>query len=73
MRRYTELVSKNATPVTNLENAKTQAAMFTAAKIADQATLQNLKVQLSYATITRADHRTHQRRRGEGRQLRAVG
>jgi multidrug efflux system membrane fusion protein len=52
VRRYTDLVSKNATPVTNLENATTQAAIFTAAKIADQATLQNLKVQLSYATIT---------------------
>jgi multidrug efflux system membrane fusion protein len=52
MRRYTDLVAKNATPVTNLENATTQAAIYTAAKIADQATLQNLKVQLSYATIT---------------------
>jgi RND family efflux transporter MFP subunit len=52
MRRYTDLVSKNATPVTNLENATTQAAIFKAAKIADQATLQNLRVQLSYATIT---------------------
>jgi RND family efflux transporter MFP subunit len=52
VRRYTELVEKNATPVTNLENAKTQAAIFRAARIADEATLQNLRVQLSYATIS---------------------
>lgn len=52
MRRYTDLVSKNATPVTNLENATTQAAIYKAARIADEATLQNLRVQLSYATIS---------------------
>ncbi|MGZ5896461.1 MAG: efflux RND transporter periplasmic adaptor subunit, partial [Xanthobacteraceae bacterium] len=52
MRRYTDLVSKSATPVTNLENATTQAAIYKAARIADEATLQNLKVQLSYATIS---------------------
>jgi RND family efflux transporter MFP subunit len=51
VRRYTELVSKNATPVTNLDNAKTQAAVYSAAKLADQGTLANLKVQLSYTTI----------------------
>lgn len=51
VRRYTELVEKNATPVTNLDNAKTQAAVFTAAKASNEATLQNLRVQLSYATI----------------------
>jgi multidrug efflux system membrane fusion protein len=51
MRRYTELVAKNATPVTNLDNAKTQAAVFTAAQMADEAILKNLQVQLSYATI----------------------
>jgi RND family efflux transporter MFP subunit len=51
VRRYTELVEKNATPVTNLDNAKTQAAVYTAAKLADQGTLANLKVQLSYTTI----------------------
>jgi len=51
VRRYTELVEKNATPVTNLDNAKTQAAIFTAAKTADEATLQNLRIQLTYATI----------------------
>jgi multidrug efflux pump subunit AcrA (membrane-fusion protein) len=31
IRRYTELVAKNATPVTNLDNAKTQAAVYAAA------------------------------------------
>jgi RND family efflux transporter MFP subunit len=51
IRRYTELVAKNATPVTNLDNAKTQAAVFAAAQMADEALLKNLQVQLSYATI----------------------
>ncbi len=49
--RYAELVAKNATPVTNLDNAKTQASIYTAAVMADEAALQNLKVQLSYTTI----------------------
>lgn len=51
IRRYTDLVSKNATPVTNLDNAKTQAAVYAAAQKADEAQLKNLQVQLSYATI----------------------
>jgi RND family efflux transporter MFP subunit len=51
VRRYTELVAKNATPVVNLDNAKTQVDMFRAAIKADQAALENLKVQLSYCTI----------------------
>lgn len=51
MRRYTELVQKNATPVTNLDNAKTQYAVYAAAVKTDEALLQNLKVQLSYCTI----------------------
>ena len=51
IRRYTELVAKNATPVTNLDNAKTQAAVYAAAVKADEAILQNLLVQLSYTTI----------------------
>jgi RND family efflux transporter MFP subunit len=54
VRRYTELVAKNATPVVNLDNAKTQADTFRAAITADQAALENLKVQLSYCTITAA-------------------
>jgi len=52
LRRYTELVAKSATPVTNLDNAKTQAAVFAAATKADEAILNNLLVQLSYTTIT---------------------
>jgi membrane fusion protein, multidrug efflux system len=51
MRRYTDLVAKNATPVVNLENAQTQADSFRAAIKADQGALENLKVQLSYCTI----------------------
>jgi RND family efflux transporter MFP subunit len=51
IRRYTELVAKNATPVTNLDNAKTQAAVYAAAQKANEALLKNLQVQLSYATI----------------------
>lgn len=49
--RYTELVAKNATPVTNLDNAKTQADIFRAAILSDTALLNNLKVQLSYCSI----------------------
>jgi RND family efflux transporter MFP subunit len=50
-RRYTELVAKNATPVINVDNAKTQADTFRANIKADQAALENLKVQLSYCTM----------------------
>jgi multidrug efflux system membrane fusion protein len=51
IRRYTDLVTKGATPIVNLENAKTQQGTFTGALKADQAALENLKVQLSYCTI----------------------
>ena len=51
VRRYTELVAKNATPVLNLDNARTAADTFRAAIKADQGALENLKVQLSYCTI----------------------
>ena len=51
VRRYTDLVSKAATPQINLDNAQTQAATFAGALKADQAALDNLKVQLSYCTI----------------------
>ncbi|MBV8754990.1 MAG: efflux RND transporter periplasmic adaptor subunit [Hyphomicrobiales bacterium] len=51
VRRYTELVAKNATPVVNLENAQTQADTFRAAIKADQGALENLKVLLTYCTI----------------------
>jgi membrane fusion protein, multidrug efflux system len=53
-RRYSELVSKGATPVTNLDNARTQSDSFRAAIKADEAALENLRVQLSYSTITAA-------------------
>jgi RND family efflux transporter MFP subunit len=51
VRRYTDLVSKGATPVTNLDNAKTQVATFEGAIKADEALIENLKVQISYCTI----------------------
>src|SRR3954447_16107312 len=51
LKRYTELVAKGATAITNLDNAKTQSAVFAAAQKADEAILKNLQVQLSYATI----------------------
>jgi multidrug efflux system membrane fusion protein len=51
MRRYTDLVAKGATPILNLDNAKTQVGTFSGAIKADQAQIQNLKVQLSYCTI----------------------
>ena len=52
VRRYTDLVAKGATPVTNLDNAKTQAAIYTAAIQTDEGVLKNLKVQLSFCTVT---------------------
>jgi multidrug efflux system membrane fusion protein len=51
VKRYTELVSKGATPIINLDNAKTQSAMYTGAMAADQAQIDNLKVQIGYCTI----------------------
>ena len=51
LRRYSDLVAKNATPVINLDNARTQTDSFRAALAADQAALDNLKVQLSYCAI----------------------
>ena len=53
-KRYSELVAKGATPVTNLENAKTQTETFRAAIKADEAALENLRVQMSFCTITAA-------------------
>jgi RND family efflux transporter MFP subunit len=51
VRRYTDLVAKNATPTINLENAQTQVGTFGGALKADQAALENMRVQLSYCTI----------------------
>lgn len=50
--RYTELVAKNATPVTNLDNAKTQSDVFRAAIKSSSGLLDNLKAQRSFCTIT---------------------
>jgi membrane fusion protein, multidrug efflux system len=50
-RRYTELVAKGAAPVTNLENAQTQVATVQGSIAADQAQIQNLKVQIAFGTI----------------------
>jgi multidrug efflux system membrane fusion protein len=50
--RYTDLVAKSATPTVNLDNAKTQAEVYRAAIKSDQGLLENLKVQLSYCTVT---------------------
>ncbi len=50
--RYTELVGKGATPVTNLDNAKTQTDIFRAAIKSSTGLLDNLKSQRSFCTIT---------------------
>src|SRR6516225_4789615 len=52
LKRYTELVAKHATPVTNLETAQTQVGVFEGAVKADEAMIENLKVHLSFCTIT---------------------
>ena len=51
VRRFSELVEKGATPVTNLDNAKTQVGIYSAATKADEGTIENLKVQLSFTSI----------------------
>jgi RND family efflux transporter MFP subunit len=51
MRRYTDLVSKGATTQVNLDNAKTQSDTMIATIKADQALLENYKVQKSYTLI----------------------
>lgn len=51
VKRFSELVSKGATTQVNLDNAKTQADIYRAAIKADQAALDNLRVQLSYCSI----------------------
>src|SRR5665647_3927608 len=50
--RYTDLVAKSATPVVNLDNAKTQSEVFGAAIKFDTGLLDNLKVKLSVCTVT---------------------
>src|SRR6266446_5693820 len=51
LRRYSDLIGKGATTQVNLDNAKTQADILIGTIKADQAALDNLKVQKSYATI----------------------
>src|SRR2546429_5123449 len=50
-RRYSDLIGKGATTQVNLDNAKTQADILTGPVKADQAAVDNLKVQKSYTTI----------------------
>jgi membrane fusion protein, multidrug efflux system len=51
VKRYTELVSKGATPVINLEQAQTQVGQFQGAIVSDKAQIDNLKVQIEWCTI----------------------
>src|SRR5260370_4256726 len=50
-RRYSDLVSRGATPQINLDNATTQSDTFRAAIRADEAAVKALQVQLSYCEI----------------------
>ncbi len=49
--RYTELVARNATTLVTLNNAQTQVNISRATAESNKATLENLRVQLSYCTI----------------------
>jgi len=51
LRRFTDLVGKGATTQVNVDNAKTQSDILTATIKADQAALDNLRVQKSYTLI----------------------
>lgn len=51
VRRYSELIGKGATTQVNLDNATTQADVLRATIEADQAALDNLKVQKTYTVI----------------------
>jgi membrane fusion protein, multidrug efflux system len=51
VRRLTELVRKGADPVLSLEQSQTQVGQFQGAIVADQAMIDNLKVQIDYCTI----------------------
>ncbi len=50
--RFSELVEKKATPQVNLDNAKTATLATRAAIAGDEAAIENLKVQLTYYTLT---------------------
>jgi len=49
--RYADLVTRSATPVINLDNARTAQATTEAAILGDQAAIENFKVQLDWLTI----------------------
>jgi RND family efflux transporter MFP subunit len=51
LRRYNDLVGKGATTQVNVDNARTQSDILTGTIKADQAALDNLRVQKSYTTI----------------------
>src|ERR1700676_632767 len=51
VRRYSDLIGKGATTQVNLDNSKTQADILIGTIKADQAALDNLKVQKSYTLI----------------------
>jgi membrane fusion protein, multidrug efflux system len=51
LRRYSELVGKGATPQVNVDNARTAGDTYRAAIRADNAVVENLKVQLSFCFI----------------------
>src|ERR1700680_1933444 len=51
LRRYSDLIGKGATTQVNVDNAKTQADILIGTIKADQAALDNLKVQKSYTLI----------------------
>jgi RND family efflux transporter MFP subunit len=51
LRRYNDLVGKGATTQVNVDNARTQSDILTGTIKADQAALDNLKVQKSYTAI----------------------
>src|SRR6266545_4469828 len=51
LRRYSDLVGKGATTQVNVDNAKTQSDILNGTIKADQAVLDNLKVQKSYTAI----------------------
>jgi multidrug efflux system membrane fusion protein len=52
--RNTGLVAKGATPIINLEASQTQVGVYQGAIVADQAAIDNLKVQIDYCTIRAA-------------------
>jgi len=49
--RYTDLAARGATPILNLDNAKTSAASYRAAVLGDAASIRNMQVALGWYTI----------------------